>query len=209
MDDSSPISTRSPTPTPTPIPRSLTLTTAIVNDYRTARVAEILSDFRTLQYYIAAAPSEPPNTEDYYTEGWAALRQCALDGQHILNCAADTSVPETSGGEDEQIKAELKQVTLDAFTRRHEGQKIYLRQAAAQRWLQYREQVLQGGRPSSSNRRQLRACDEQLRNELTQITDEAIYQELRNSDATMGRWTVEDPSLRAVQRWVRSRPPTV
>ncbi|KAH6652897.1 hypothetical protein BKA67DRAFT_536606 [Truncatella angustata] len=180
-----------------------------LNDYRTARVAEILSDFRTLQYYIAAAPSEPPNTEDYYTEGWAALRQCALDGQHILNCAADTSVPETSGGEDEQIKAELKQVTLDAFTRRHEGQKIYLRQAAAQRWLQYREQVLQGGRPSSSNRRQLRACDEQLRNELTQITDEAIYQELRNSDATMGRWTVEDPSLRAVQRWVRSRPPTV
>jgi hypothetical protein len=162
-----------------------------VNEYRTTRVGEILDDFRTLQYYIAAAPVDPPSTEDYYTEGWAALRQCALDGQNILNCAADTSVPEASGGEEEQVKAELKQcvtipripnaeyavaietgianlcwscrVALDAYARRHEGQKIYLRQAAAQRWIEYREQVLQGNRPSSSHRRQLRACDEQLR----------------------------------------------
>ncbi|KAF3018116.1 hypothetical protein E8E14_007947 [Neopestalotiopsis sp. 37M] len=202
MDGSSPASTISPSP------QSPSLTTAAVNEYRTARAAEILSDFRTLQYYIAAVPSEPPTAEDYYTEGWAALRQCSLDGQHILNCAADTSVPRSNGGEDEQAKAELQQVTLDAFARRHEAQKIYLRQAAAQRWIEYRGQVLQGGRPTSSNRRQLRACDEQLRNELAQITDEAIYQELRNSDATMGRWTAEDPSLRAVQRWVRSRPQT-
>ncbi|KAK6080418.1 hypothetical protein SCUP515_03437 [Seiridium cupressi] len=197
----------SPTPIP-PSPRDPPLTTAAVNEYRTARVAEILSDFRTLQYYIAAAPSEPPSTEDYYTEGWAALRQCALDGQHILNCAADTTVPETTGGEEEQVKAELRQVTLDAFARRHEAQKIYLRQAAAQRWIDYREQVLQGGRPTAAHRRQLRACDVQLRNELTQITDDTIYQELRNSDASIGRWTAEDPSVRAVQRWLRTRPQT-
>lgn len=80
-----------------------------MNDYRTARVAEVLSDFRTLQYYIAAAPVDPPNTDDYYTEGWAALRQCAIDGQHILNVAADVTVPRASGGEAEQQKAELKQ----------------------------------------------------------------------------------------------------
>ena len=80
-----------------------------MNDYRTARVAEILDDFRTLQYYIAAVSTEPPQSEDHYTEGWAALRQCAIDGQHILECAADTSVPEPSGGEEEQRKAELKQ----------------------------------------------------------------------------------------------------
>lgn len=41
--------------------------------------------------------------------------------------------------------------------------------------------------------------------ELAQITDEMIYNELKSSDITMGRWTDEDPSLRAVQRWVRSR----
>ncbi|KAL7623247.1 hypothetical protein AAE478_006928 [Parahypoxylon ruwenzoriense] len=179
-----------------------------LNEYRTARVAETLSDFRTLQYYIAAAPVDPPNTDDYYTEGWAALRQCTIDGQHILNCAADVTVPRASGGEAEQQKAELRQILLDAYSRRHEAQKIYLRQAAAQRWIEYREQVLQGQRPSNAHRRQLRACDDQLRSELVQITDEAIYQELRSSDQNMGRWTAEDPSLRAVQRWVRARPQT-
>ena len=81
----------------------------LVNDFRTVRVAEVLSDFQSIQYFIAAAPVDPPNMNDYYTEGWAALRQCNLDGQRILNCGADTSVPEASGGPDEQAKAELKQ----------------------------------------------------------------------------------------------------
>ncbi|VBB76464.1 Putative protein of unknown function [Podospora comata] len=176
-----------------------------LNEYRTARVAELLSDFRTLQYYIAAAPVNPTDMDDYYTEGWAALRQCALDGQHILNCAADITVPRASGGADEQAKAELKQVLLDAYARRHEGQKIYLRQAAVQRWIEWRDQILMGGRPHSGNQSQLRACDQQLRSELANITDEAIYSELQVSDMTMGRWVDEDPSLRAVQRWVRTR----
>lgn len=88
-----------------------------MNDYRTARVAEILDDFRTLQYYIAAVPTSPTNNDDYNTEGWAALRQCALDGQNILECAADTSVPTTSGGEEEQRRAELKQyVDFESLT---------------------------------------------------------------------------------------------
>lgn len=69
----------------------------------------MISDFQTLQHYIAAAPVEPTNPDDYYTEGWAALRQCALDGRHILNCSADVTVPHTTGGEEEQAKAELKQ----------------------------------------------------------------------------------------------------
>lgn len=81
----------------------------IVNDQRTARVADLLSDFRNLQYWIAAAPVDPEYQEDYYTEGWAALRQCCLDGQHILNCAAETNVPRVRGGPDEQAKAELQQ----------------------------------------------------------------------------------------------------
>jgi hypothetical protein len=87
-----------------------------VNQYRTARVAELLSDFRTLQYYIAAAPCDPADMDDYYTEGWAALRQCALDGQQTLNCAAFVTVPRATGGPDEQVKAELKQcVVLSSF----------------------------------------------------------------------------------------------
>lgn len=82
---------------------------ALVNDQRTARVADLLSDFRTLQYYIAAVAVDPEDQDDYYTEGWAALRQCSIDGQHILNCAAETRVPRVRGGPEEQAKAELQQ----------------------------------------------------------------------------------------------------
>lgn len=52
---------------------------------------------------------------------------------------------------------------LDAYSRRHEGQKIYLRQLAAQRWIGWRSQILQGQRPHSGHREQLAACDAQLR----------------------------------------------
>ncbi|RAL65867.1 hypothetical protein DID88_005530 [Monilinia fructigena] len=83
--------------------------------------------------------------------------------------------------------------------------KIYLRQGAAQRWISYRDQVLQGERPHTGHTDQLNACDAQLRAELVCITDEAIYSDLRSSDYGMGRWTQEDPSLRHVQRWVRAR----
>ncbi|KAK2003301.1 hypothetical protein LX36DRAFT_707200 [Colletotrichum falcatum] len=169
------------------------------NEYRKMRVAEVLDDFRTLQYYITEAPTEPANGEDYWTEGWAALRQCSLDGQHILNCAADTTVPQASGGLAEQEKAELKQ--------RHECQKIYLRQAAAQRWISHRDSILQGERPNSRNGSSLKACDQQLRAELSTITDDAIYNGMQASDCSMGRWTAEDPSSRSVQSWLRARRP--
>ena len=86
-----------------------------MNDQRTARVAELLLDFRTLQYWIAAAPADPQDQNDYHTEGWAALRQCSIDGQHILNCAAETRVPRVRGGPEEQAKAELQQYVTNAF----------------------------------------------------------------------------------------------
>ena len=97
-----------------------------------------------------------------------------------MNCAAETRVPRVRGGPEEQAKAELQQyisscgcalkrllmcirVLLDAYSRRHEGQKIYLRQAAAQRWVGWRDQVLQGQRPHAGHTEQLAACDAQLR----------------------------------------------
>jgi hypothetical protein len=52
---------------------------------------------------------------------------------------------------------------LDAFSRRHEARKIYLRQTAAQRWIQWREQVLMGGQPHSEVNLQLSSLDQQLR----------------------------------------------
>jgi hypothetical protein len=187
------------------------------------RVADLLSDFRGIQYRIASISSSPPHPNDYHTEGYAALRQCALDGQHILNVAADTRVPRARGGPAEQEKAELTQVILDGFSRRHEAQKIWLRQSAVLRWVGWREAVLMGMRPDARHASALAACDVALRavsvpvegggdvcadaegQELATITDEDIYNSMRASDYNVGRWTDEDPSLRHVQRWLRSR----
>ncbi|RDA92540.1 hypothetical protein CP533_4171 [Ophiocordyceps camponoti-saundersi (nom. inval.)] len=167
--------------------------------------SEILADFRTLQLYIVSAPDSPQNAADTHTAGWTALRQSAIDGHDILECVADTSVPVTQGGEQEQNKAELKQVHLDAFSRRHQGQKIYLRQCAALQWLENRDFLLQGQRPYPAIQPRLIACDLQLRAELAAISDEYVYAQLAASDQSRGRWTVEDPSLRSVQRWLRIR----
>ncbi|TWU76957.1 hypothetical protein ED733_007216 [Metarhizium rileyi] len=176
-----------------------------LNDCRTARVAEILDDFRTLQYYISDAPSRPKNAEDYGTEGWTALRQCKVDGHHILECAADTRVPVAQGGQEEQTKAQLKQVLLDAFSRRHQGQKIYMKQSAAKRWLEYRDLILQGQRPRPAIQHHLDACDSQLRADLACITDASVYNELVAFDHGLYRWTVEDPSLQSVVGWLSAR----
>lgn len=72
-------------------------------------MADLISDFHTLQRWIADVPVDPENQDDYHTEGWAALRQCSIDGQHILNCAAETRVPRVRGGPEEQEKAQLQQ----------------------------------------------------------------------------------------------------
>ncbi|RFU36093.1 hypothetical protein B7463_g186, partial [Scytalidium lignicola] len=176
-----------------------------LNPQRTARVAALLSEFQNLQFYIASAPNNPPDQDDYYTEGWSTLRQCYYDGQNILNCAEDNQVPLARGGVEEQEKAELQQVLLDAYARRHEAQKIYLRQAAAQRWIGWRDHVLQGQRPHAGHTEQLAACDEALRVELAAVNDDTVYAEMRTSDYQMGCWTLEDPTLRQVQRWIRNR----
>jgi hypothetical protein len=59
--------------------------------------------------------------------------------------------------------AKSSRVLLDAYSRRHEAQKIYLRQAAAQRWIGWRDHVLQGQMPQTEHSEQLVACDAQLR----------------------------------------------
>lgn len=85
------------------------LTTFAVNEQRAIRIADLLSDFRSLQHLIADVVTEPSHPDDYLTCGWSALRQCALDGQQILYVAADTTVPTGRRGRAEQYKAELQQ----------------------------------------------------------------------------------------------------
>ena len=57
----------------------------------------------------------------------------------------------------------MYRVLLDAYSRRHEAQKIYLRQAAVQNWIGWRESTLNGERPHSGHRAGLEQCDAALR----------------------------------------------
>lgn len=139
------------------------LTPLAVNEERAIRVANLISDFRSLQHHIASISPTPPHPDDYYAEGYSALRQCTLDGQHILNVAADTRVPRARGGSEEQEKAELAQVLLDGYSRRHEAQKIWLRQSAVMRWIGWRASLLMGVRPDGRHAQGLAGCDQTLR----------------------------------------------
>lgn len=47
------------------------------------RVAEIVSDFRNLQNYIAHVQIAP-SAEDYYLTGYALIRQCVAEAQAVL-----------------------------------------------------------------------------------------------------------------------------
>jgi hypothetical protein len=47
------------------------------------RVAEIMNDFRTLQFHIAQHRMEPA-PEEYWEEGYVVMRQCAAESQAIL-----------------------------------------------------------------------------------------------------------------------------
>lgn len=64
--------------------------------------------------------------------------------------------------EDQETDQGLR-IILDASTRRLQAHKIYLRAAAAMRWVQLRTQLLRGEKPSSRHVNGLRAIDQRLR----------------------------------------------
>ena len=70
------------------------------------RVAEIMTDFRNLQHYIAQIRTSP-TAEEYYLEGYALVRQCVDEARAILAvpCSASAQPP---CGNHETEKAQLK-----------------------------------------------------------------------------------------------------
>lgn len=78
----------------------------VVNDARAMRIAEIMTDFRNLQYYLSQLRANP-TAEEYYLEGYSLLRQCTAEAQAILEApfAAGTSSP---SGDAEREKAQLR-----------------------------------------------------------------------------------------------------
>lgn len=71
------------------------------------RVAEIMADFRNLQYYIAQIQANPP-PEDYYLEGYTLLRACVTEAQAILASPYAYGAAEHPQGEPETEKSQLQ-----------------------------------------------------------------------------------------------------
>lgn len=125
-----------------------------------------MNDFRTLQVHITSlvtrTGAQPTKAADQYLDGYVVLRQCSAAAQAILATHYNPgnlgigdvgAIPET-----EVQKATLQRyvlvtwshgssltkdrIILDASTRRFQAHKIYLRAAAAMRWVLLREQAL-------------------------------------------------------------------
>ena len=77
-----------------------------VNDARALRVAEIMSDYRNLQYYLAQLQATPA-PEEFYLEGYALLRQCIAEAQALLNTPFQAAAP-APGGNPERQKQQLR-----------------------------------------------------------------------------------------------------
>lgn len=132
----------------------------LVNHARAIRVAEIMTDFRNLQHYVAQVRASP-EPEEYYLEGFAVLRHCAAEAQAVLS--APFSATPSPDGDPEQEKAQLRSVILDASIRRFRCQKVYLRATAAMRWVNSRQSVLRGQKPHAGHMPALQAVDNSLR----------------------------------------------
>ncbi|KAI8627693.1 hypothetical protein F5Y19DRAFT_440812 [Xylariaceae sp. FL1651] len=165
-----------------------------LDECRMNRIAELLSDFRTLQYYIAAVQVEPtPGL--YNAAAWAILRQCAIDGQHIVQCPSF---------EVDNMDTELKLTLRDAYCRRHQSQKVYLKQLAAMRWIEGQSFFLQD-QARWNIQSEILTLDRKLQSDLSEITDKSLYDELRSSDISMARWTAEDPNIGEVLGWLAAQ----
>ncbi|KAE9988786.1 hypothetical protein EG328_007390 [Venturia inaequalis] len=81
------------------------------NDARAMRVAEIMADFRNLQYYIAQIQANPP-PEDYYLEGYTLLRACVTEGRAILASPYAYGAATHPQGEPEAEKSQLQAYAL-------------------------------------------------------------------------------------------------
>jgi len=131
------------------------------NDARAMRVAEIVSDFRNLQHYMAQIQASP-SAEEYYLPGYSLLRACITEAQAVLAAPYTQSSSAGPGGNLEAEKAQLRAVILDAGIRRFQLQRCYLRAVAALRWINSRFGVLQGQQPHQGHSADLHAVDVSL-----------------------------------------------
>ncbi|KAK6001586.1 hypothetical protein QM012_002917 [Aureobasidium pullulans] len=166
------------------------------------RIAEILSDFRHLQHYIANIRANP-SAEDYYEEGYCVLRQCAAEAQALLAQPFDCQGPEPDG-DCEQEKVQLQRIMLDASIRRFKIQQIYLKASAALRWVNSRTAILGANRPQSIHTPALQQINSTMRAELASVTPARVELALRSQDSVQGKWLAEDPTWSTMEETIRT-----
>jgi len=71
------------------------------------RVAEIVSDFRNLQHYIAQIQANP-SAEDYYLQGYTLLRASITEAQAVLASPYAYGAAADPEGDVEAEKAQLQ-----------------------------------------------------------------------------------------------------
>ncbi|KAK5168124.1 uncharacterized protein LTR77_006692 [Saxophila tyrrhenica] len=168
-----------------------------LNQARAMRVAEIMTDYRNIQTYIASVRANP-SSEEYNEDGYVLLRRCVAEAQALLSQPFNAQTSST--GDDEQTKSQLRRIIIDASLRRFKVQRIYLRITAALRWINSRSTILQGNKPCARHVPALQQIGSALRTEVASVTDQRVELSLRSADVQQGKWLAEDPSLATLQR---------
>ncbi|PYH40439.1 uncharacterized protein BP01DRAFT_387358 [Aspergillus saccharolyticus JOP 1030-1] len=175
-----------------------------LNQARALRVAEIINDYRTLLMHITQQSVQAPS-DDYNEEGYKVIRDGLAAAQALMSSTYNPcATPAHNNAEIE--KAELRRVILDASARRFQAHRIYLKVAAARRWVLNRQNILRGQRPGPQHAAQLKNASNTFHAELAQVTEQYVVADLRAADTRAGHWLNEDPSLSTILQWIRSHP---
>ncbi|KAL4946128.1 hypothetical protein BDV06DRAFT_160189 [Aspergillus oleicola] len=176
-----------------------------LNQARALRVAEIMNDYRTLLLHISQL-NVSVSPEDQAEEGYRVLRECLAAANALMASNYNPSPPPANTSSEEAEKAQLRRVILDGSARRFQAHRIYLRAAAAKRWVIHRDGILRGQRPGPQHASQMKVVGNTLRQELVQISNQHVVADLRAADTRAGHWLADDPSLDAILSWIRSHP---
>ncbi|PGH32573.1 hypothetical protein GX50_04607 [[Emmonsia] crescens] len=171
-----------------------------LNEARALRVAEIMNDFRALHVNIAMLRTNPVHGPQF-SEGYAIMSQCFAEAQSLLNLPYNM-VPPSSSADQAVLKEHLQRIIVDASARRFQAHKIYLKMAAASRWVFHQAEAFKAPKTESQFANALLAAREALHSELTGITDNFVVNDLLSADMRAGYWLGDDPPLSTILSWI-------
>ncbi|KKZ62562.1 hypothetical protein EMCG_02969 [[Emmonsia] crescens] len=185
-----------------------------------------MNDFRALHLNIAMLTTNPVHGEQF-SEGNAIMNQCFAEAQSLLNLPYNI-VPPSSSTDQAVLKEHLQRVIVDASARRFQAHKIYLKMAAASRWVFHQVEAFKAPKTKSQfanalhaarealhsvrfspvsrspilTRAQPRTDGDYLHQELTGITDNFVINDLLSADIRAGYWLGDDPPLSTILSWI-------